>query len=87
MPKLYEYFGLEVFFYADEHRPIHVHGRHQDSEIKAEIIVDNGEVVEIRFKPVRGEKPLRQRELADFKKLLGLCAAKGRKKSEFFGQD
>jgi hypothetical protein len=27
-------------------------------------------VVEIHFKPVRGEKPQRQRQLADFKKLL-----------------
>ena len=25
MPKLYEYFGLVVFFYANEHEPIHVH--------------------------------------------------------------
>lgn len=26
MPKLYEYFGLIVLFYSDEHEPIHVHG-------------------------------------------------------------
>jgi CMP-N-acetylneuraminic acid synthetase len=27
MPKLYEYFGLIVMFYANEHEPIHVHGK------------------------------------------------------------
>ena len=26
MPKLYEYFGLFVLFYSNEHEPIHVHG-------------------------------------------------------------
>ncbi|MCI0697723.1 DUF4160 domain-containing protein [candidate division KSB1 bacterium] len=75
MPKLYEYLGLEVLFYADEHEPIHVHGRYQDSEIKAELVVDdNSEVVEIRFKPVRGKKSLKQPHLSNFKKLLAYKA-------------
>jgi len=26
MPKLYEYLGLDVFFYSNEHQPVHVHG-------------------------------------------------------------
>ena len=26
MPKLYEYFGLIIMFYANEHEPVHVHG-------------------------------------------------------------
>ena len=26
MPKLYEYFGLIILFYANEHEPVHVHG-------------------------------------------------------------
>ena len=25
MPKLYEYFGLLILFYSNEHEPIHVH--------------------------------------------------------------
>jgi hypothetical protein len=49
MPKLYEYFGLVVYFYANEHEPIHVHGEYQGRESKAEIIMRNGKVVEIRF--------------------------------------
>lgn len=70
MPKLYEYFGLTVFFFANEHEPIHVHGRHQDAEMKAEIVMENGKVVEIRFKQVRGKKPLSQKHLDDFKRLI-----------------
>ena len=38
MPKLYEYFGLIVMFYANEHEPVHVHGKCQGRESKAEII-------------------------------------------------
>lgn len=26
-PKLYEYFGLIILFYSQEHEPIHVHGK------------------------------------------------------------
>ena len=70
MPKLYEYFGLVVFFFANEHEPIHVHGRYQGSEMKAEIVVENGKVIEIRIKPVRGKKPLPQSQLSDFRELI-----------------
>jgi hypothetical protein len=38
MPKLYEYFGISVFFYADEPLPVHVHGRYGSQETNAEII-------------------------------------------------
>lgn len=74
MPKLYEYFGLVVFFFANEHEPVHVHGRYQEYETKAELIVRNGKVVEILFKPVRGRKPLPQKHLVDFKELVTLHA-------------
>lgn len=38
MPKLYEYFGLIVLFYANEHEPVHVHGKSQGRESRAEIV-------------------------------------------------
>lgn len=31
MPKLYEYFGVVVYFFSREHEPIHVHGKYQES--------------------------------------------------------
>jgi len=44
MPKLYEYFGLVILFYSNEHEPIHVHGKYQGSESKAEIIIVDGKI-------------------------------------------
>ncbi len=69
MPKLYEYFGLMVLFYSNEHEPIHVHGKHQGRESKAELIVEDGIVVDIRFGSVKGRRPLEGTELRDFETL------------------
>ncbi len=70
MPKLYEYFGLIVLFYSNEHDPVHVHGLFQGSECRAELIVQNGQVVDIRFGNVKGRRPLNSAHLADFKVLV-----------------
>lgn len=67
MPKLYEYLGLIILFYSNEHDPIHVHGKYQNTESKAEIIVDNGVIVEIRYLNVRGRRPLPNKQMDDFK--------------------
>lgn len=53
MPKLFEYFGIIVLFYSNEHEPIHVHGRCQGRESKTELIVENGRVAEIIYFSVR----------------------------------
>lgn len=58
MPKLYEYLGLIVLFYSNEHEPIHVHGRFQNTESKAELIFEDGEFKEIRISRVKGKIPL-----------------------------
>ena len=70
MPKLYEYFGLIVLFYSNEHEPIHVHGRYQNYESKAEIIIEKGKVVSIKISQVKGKAPLEGQHLKDFKKLV-----------------
>jgi len=72
MPKLYEYFGLLVMFYANEHEPIHVHGKYDNRECKAELIVIEGNIVEIRFIDVKGRAPLEKPELKKFKILVEL---------------
>lgn len=69
MPKLYEYLGISVFFYSNEHEPVHVHGRYQGRENKFEILMQNGEIKGIRAKAVRGRKPLdrvQQQQLQEF---------------------
>ncbi|HJP95854.1 MAG TPA: DUF4160 domain-containing protein [Candidatus Saccharimonadales bacterium] len=69
MPKLYEYFGIIVLFYSNEHEPIHVHGKCQGRESKAELTLENGKVVRIDYSPVKGRKPLSQSEMRDFQTL------------------
>lgn len=58
MPKLYEYFGLTVLFYSNEHDPVHVHGLFQGAESRATFVIENGKVVSIRFSSVHGRRPL-----------------------------
>ena len=70
MPKLYEYLGIVVYFYTNEHDPIHVHGRCDDRESKAEIILENGRVVRIVVDVVAGKRPLEGQKLRDFQKLV-----------------
>jgi hypothetical protein len=74
VPKLYEYFGLVVLFYANEHEPVHVHGKFQGRESRAEIILVNGVVTEIRYGEVAGRQPLEQTEMRFFAEVLNARA-------------
>lgn len=70
MPKLYEYFGLIVMFYSNEHESVHVHGKFQGRESRAEIILVNGVVHEIVYTTVAGRAPLANSELRYFQELV-----------------
>jgi hypothetical protein len=70
MPKLYEYLGIVVLFYSNEHEPIHVHGKYQRRESRAELVVRDGRVVDIIYSSVRGRRPLEGAQLQDFQTLV-----------------
>ena len=70
MPKLYEYFGLIVMFYANEHEPVHVHGKCQGREARAELVIINGKVSEIRIGEVTGRLPLATNEMRYFEEIV-----------------
>ncbi|MCX6582957.1 MAG: DUF4160 domain-containing protein [Candidatus Aminicenantes bacterium] len=70
MPKLYEYFGLIVLFYSNDHYPIHVHGKYQGKESKAELVIVDGCITEIKILPVRGKEPLDGKEQKKFRAVL-----------------
>jgi len=74
VPKLYEYLGIIVFFYSNEHEPIHVHGRYGDSESKIEIVIKNGVVQGLKLQSVSGKKPLPAAQAKNFKKLVTVLA-------------
>ena len=57
-------------FYSNDHEPIHVHGKCQGRENKAELIVENGVVIEVNYSNVRGKRPLSQSEMKNFQTLV-----------------
>jgi hypothetical protein len=74
MPKLYEYLGIIIFFYSNEHEPVHVHGRHAGRESKAEIIIEDGRIVGVNIMDVPGKRPLEGQKLRDFTELVKVKA-------------
>jgi hypothetical protein len=58
VPKIFEYLGILIFFYSNEHEPIHVHGKSDRFESKAEFYIVDGKIVEIKIKPIKGSRPL-----------------------------
>ena len=48
MPDIFTYFGFIFSFYSNEHEPIHVHVEHSDKVSIFDIIINDGELVEIR---------------------------------------
>ena len=70
MPKIFEYLGIIIMFYSNEHEPIHVHGKHQSFESKAEFIIQDGRIASINIKNVKGKKSLPKKELKEFKNFV-----------------
>ena len=76
MPRIFEYLGIIIFFYSNEHEPIHVHAKKGELESKAEFIISNGEIIEIRIQENKGFKPLKGTDLRNFKDFLSIYADK-----------
>ncbi|MBS1538366.1 MAG: DUF4160 domain-containing protein [Bacteroidetes bacterium] len=76
MPKIFEYLGILIFFYSNEHEPIHVHAKKGEFESKAEFYISNGEIYEIKISNIKGAKPLKGNELKDFEVFLEKYADK-----------
>ena len=66
MPKIFEYLGIVIMFYSNEHEPIHVHGKFQAYESKAEFIIIDGKINDTKIKEVKGKKALPKKELKEF---------------------
>jgi hypothetical protein len=76
MPKIFEYLGIIIFFYSNEHEPIHVHARKGENESKAEFIIQEGKITEIRIGQVKGLSPLNKNEMKSFKEFLKVFSDK-----------
>lgn len=62
MPKIFEYFGFIFLFYSNEHEPIHVHVMKDGHEAIFEIILENGELVEIHRRNSNKIPPLSEKD-------------------------
>ncbi len=76
MPKIFEYLGIIVFFYSNEHEPIHVHSKKAEYESKAQFYLKNGIIYEIKISNIKGVKPLKGKELNHFKDFLSVYGDK-----------
>ena len=56
-------------FYSNEHERVHVHGKCQGREMRAELVIVNGVVVDVRFKDQPGRLPLSDSEIGFSRKL------------------
>ncbi len=56
MPKIFEYLGIIIRFFSNEHSPIHVHAFYNDAEIKIELHIKNG-IITTKYFPVKGKFP------------------------------
>lgn len=74
MPKIYVYLGIMILFYSNEHEPVHVHGKYQGKESKAELTIVNGKVIKIIIKSVNGREPLPSKILRDFEAFVNAYA-------------
>ena len=64
MPKIFEYFGFIFLFYSNEHEPIHVHVMKEGHEAIFEIMLENGELAEVRRRTYNKIPPLSEKDAA-----------------------
>lgn len=54
MPKIYEYPGIVIIFYSDEHEPIHVHAVYNNI-VKVSFFIKDGKIYRVTYKDVYGK--------------------------------
>lgn len=71
MPKIFEYLGIVIRFYSNEHEPIHIHAQYgADAELKVEFEIDNREIVALQYSRVTGKDDFPPAQRKELEKLL-----------------
>ncbi len=68
MPKIYEYFGIKIFFFSDDHEPIHVHAEYNGSVVKVSFFIEDGKIYKITY--VEDTKKFPPAKLKELKKFV-----------------
>lgn len=67
MPTIYQYLGIVIKFYSDEHEPIHVHAIYKEAEVVVSLFTKNDAIYLVRYKEVKGKfSPSKMRDLKVF---------------------
>lgn len=67
MPVIYEYLGIVISFWSNEHQPVHVHATYGDAIVKVPFYVDNCKIATIRYKEEKGSfNKAKLRQLKEF---------------------
>ena len=70
MPAIYEYFGILILFYSNEHVPVHVHARYGEFENVYEFIVNDGTVVAFKKRKIKNKPELPDNKAKQAEKLI-----------------
>ena len=65
MPVVYEYLGIKIGFFSNEHEPIHVHAVYNGAMMKVILYVQDGVVHRVAYKTEKGD--FNKAKLSDLK--------------------
>jgi hypothetical protein len=57
MPKIYEYLGIVISFFSDEHEPIHVHAEYNGNVVKVSFFIKDGKIYRTTYSEITGKFP------------------------------
>lgn len=69
-PSLYEWQGITLKFYSNEHEPIHVHCMYNEYESICEFEIENGKVKNLYWREVEGANPLLAKQMKQALRLI-----------------
>lgn len=65
MPKIYEYLGIIIQFFSNEHNPIHIHASDDTGAMKVSFLIKDGKITKIVYEHIGG-KFSREKDLKKF---------------------
>ena len=67
MPKIYEYLGISIRLYLEDHEPIHIHARYETNEMRVLLYEEDGVVYNTELEILKGKfTPAQKRDLMIF---------------------
>lgn len=74
MPTIFEYLGIIIRFYSNEHEPIHVHATYGNSVVKVSFFLKDGKIYRTTFVEEKGTFP--PKKMKQLKKFVSIYKLK-----------